>query len=61
VQTVATDKSDRNDDDDRMEDMIADIDMEHDLGSRDQHLPLEVHKFYMLLATSDEKVHNDTN
>jgi hypothetical protein len=41
--------------------MIADIGMEYDLGSRDQHPPSEVQNFYRLLAASDEKVHNDTN
>jgi hypothetical protein len=43
-----------------MNDMIADISIEYDLGSGDQHPPLEVQNFYRLLATSDEKVHDDT-
>jgi hypothetical protein len=43
-----------------MDDMIADIDMEYDLGSGDQHPPPEVQNFYMLLAASDEKVHDGT-
>jgi hypothetical protein len=44
-----------------MDDMIADIGMEYDLGSGDQYPPSEVHNFYRLLAASDEKVHNDTD
>jgi hypothetical protein len=43
-----------------MDDMIADIGMEYDLGFGDQHPPSEVHNFYRLLATSDEKVHDGT-
>jgi hypothetical protein len=37
VQAPASVVSDEDDDEDRMDDMIADIDMEYDLGSRDQH------------------------
>jgi hypothetical protein len=44
-----------------MDDMITDIGMEYDLGSRDQHPLLEVQNFYRLLATSDEIVHDDTD
>jgi hypothetical protein len=44
-----------------MDDMIADIGMEYDIGSKDQHPPLEVQNFYRLLAASDEKVHDSTN
>jgi hypothetical protein len=43
-----------------MDDMIADIGMEYDLGSGDQHSPSEVQNFYMLLIASDEKVHDVT-
>jgi hypothetical protein len=43
-----------------MDDMIVDIGMKYDLGSRDQHPPLEVQNFSMLLATLDEKVHDGT-
>jgi hypothetical protein len=43
-----------------MDGMIADIDMEYDLGSRDQHPPSEVQNFYSLLAASNEKVHDCT-
>jgi hypothetical protein len=38
-----------------MDDMITYI------GYGDQHPTLEVQNFYMLLAASDEKVHDDTN
>jgi hypothetical protein len=37
VQTLVTDESHKNVDEDRMDDMIADIGMEYDLGSGDQH------------------------
>jgi hypothetical protein len=40
--------------------MIADIGMEYDLGSGDQHPPPKVQNFYRLLAASQEKVHNGT-
>jgi hypothetical protein len=43
-----------------MDDMIANIGMEYDLGSRDQHPTPEVQNFYRLLAASEEKVHDDT-
>jgi hypothetical protein len=42
VQAPAAAESDRSDNDDRMDDMIAYIGMEYDLGSGDQHSPLEV-------------------
>jgi hypothetical protein len=42
VQARAPAESDGSDDDDRMDDMIIDIGMEYDLGSRDQHPPSEV-------------------
>jgi hypothetical protein len=61
VQARAPTKSDGSDDEDGMDDMIADIGMEYDLGSRDQHAPPEVQNFYRLLTTSDEKVHDGTN
>jgi hypothetical protein len=60
LQVDAPAESDGSDDEDRMDDMIADISMEYDLGSRDQHPPVEVQKFYRLLVTSDEKVHDGT-
>jgi hypothetical protein len=51
---------DGKDDEDRMDDMRADIGMEYDLGSGDQHPPLEVQNIYRLLAALDEKVHDGT-
>jgi hypothetical protein len=42
VQAAAPAESDGSDNEDQMDDMIADIDMEYDLGSGDQHPPLEV-------------------
>jgi hypothetical protein len=56
----ATTESDENDDEDRMDDMIADIGMQYDLESGDQHPPPEVHNFYWLLAASEEKVNDGT-
>jgi hypothetical protein len=38
-----------------MDDIIADIGLEYDLGSGDQHPPSEVHNFCMLLTASDKK------
>jgi hypothetical protein len=61
VHAPATAESDGSDDEDRMDYMIVDIGIEYDIGSGDQHPPLEVHNFYRLLAASDEKVHDDTN
>jgi hypothetical protein len=42
VHAAAPAESDGSDDEDRMDDMIVDIDMEYDLGSGDQHPPSEV-------------------
>jgi hypothetical protein len=61
VQAPAADESDRNDDEDQKDNIIADIGMEYDIGSGDQHPPLEVQNFYRLIAASDEKVHDDTD
>jgi hypothetical protein len=58
VQAAAAVESDGSNDEDRMDDMIADIGMDYDLGSGDQHPPLEMQNFYRLLAASDEKVHD---
>jgi hypothetical protein len=60
VQPPAAAESDGNDDEDQMDDMIADIGMEYDLGSGDQHPPSEVQNFYRLLTASEEKVHDGT-
>jgi hypothetical protein len=58
VQAAAPAESNESDDEDRMDDMIVDIGIEYDLGSEDQHPPLEVQNFYRILAASDEKVHD---
>jgi hypothetical protein len=60
VQAVTPTESGGSDDEDRMDDMIADIGMEYDLGSEDQHPSPEVQNLYRLLAASDEKVHDGT-
>jgi hypothetical protein len=61
VQAPTAAKSDRSDDDDQMYDMIADIGMEYDLGSGDQHSPLEVQNFYSLLAALEEKLQDGSD
>jgi hypothetical protein len=61
VQAPAPVESNESDDEDRMYDMIVDIGMEYDLGSRDQHSPPKVQNFYRILAVSDEKVHDGTD
>jgi hypothetical protein len=60
VQAPAPVELDGSDDEDRMDNIIADIGMEYELGSGDQRPPLEVQNFYRLLATSEEKVHDGT-
>jgi hypothetical protein len=42
VQATAPAESDRSDDEDQMDDMIANIGMEYDLGCGDQHPPPKV-------------------
>jgi hypothetical protein len=54
-------ESDKNEDVDRMAEMIADIGKEYEVGSREQAPLLEVQNFYRLLVASDEKVHDDTD
>jgi hypothetical protein len=54
-------ESDGNEDDDRMDDMLADIGREYEVGSREQGQPSEVHNFYRLLAAANEKVHDGTD
>jgi hypothetical protein len=44
-----------------MDDMIPDTGMEYDVRSEDQHPPPEVQNVYMILAASDEKVHDGTD
>jgi hypothetical protein len=60
VQTTALVESYGGDDEDRMDDMLANNGMEYDLGSRDQHPPPEVQNFNKLIAASDEKVRDGT-
>jgi hypothetical protein len=52
-------ESDGNEDDDRMDEMVANIGREYRSGEQGQ--PPEVHNFYRLLAAADEKVHDGTN
>jgi hypothetical protein len=54
-------ESDRNEDDDQMDEMLADIGKEYEVGSGEQGQPLEVQNFYRLLTAADEKVNNGTN
>jgi hypothetical protein len=61
VQAPASAKSDGSYDEDRMDDMIADIGMDYDIGFGDQHPSSEVQNFYRLLAASVEKVHDGTD
>jgi hypothetical protein len=61
VQAPVANESDKNDDEDLMEDMITYIVMEYGLGSGDQHPPSEVQNFDSLLTALDEKVHDDTD
>jgi hypothetical protein len=61
VQPPTADESDENDDEDWMDDMIADIGREYDLGSGDQHPLPEVQNFYRFLTASDEKVNDGTD
>jgi hypothetical protein len=56
--TVA-DELDRNDNVDRMDDMIANIERGYDLESEDP--PPDVQNFYRLLAVSEENVHDGTD
>jgi hypothetical protein len=59
VQPAVADESNRNDDVDRMDDMVADIGRGYNLEFEDP--PTEVQKFYMNLAASGEKVHDGTD
>jgi hypothetical protein len=61
VQALIVDDLEGNDNEDRIDDMIADNGMEYDLGYGDHHPLPEVQNFYRLLAGSDEKVHDGTN
>jgi hypothetical protein len=48
-------------DEDRMDEMVADIDREYKIRSREQGEPSEVQNLYRLLAAGDEKVHDGTD
>jgi hypothetical protein len=61
VQALIVDDLEGNDNEDRIDDMIADNGMEYDLGYGDHHPLPEVQNFYRLLAGSDEKVHDGTD
>jgi hypothetical protein len=50
-----------NEDEDRMDEMVANIGREYEIGSGEQGEPLEVQNFYSLLASTDEKVYDGTN
>jgi hypothetical protein len=52
---------DRNEDDDRMDEMLTDIGREYEVGFGERGQPPEVQNFYRLLATADEKVHDGTD
>jgi hypothetical protein len=54
---AATPESDGNKDVDQKYDMIADTRREYDLDYEERLSPPEVYNFYILLATSDKKVH----
>jgi hypothetical protein len=59
VQFAIADESDRNDDVNWMDDMVADIGRGYDLESEDP--PSKVQNFYRLLTASEEKVHDGTD
>jgi hypothetical protein len=54
-------ESDKNKDDDRMDEMVTDIGREYEVWSGEQGQPPKVQNFYMLLTAADEKVHNGTD
>jgi hypothetical protein len=54
-------ESDRNEDDDRMDEILADISREYEVGSGEQGQPSEVQNFYRLFTAADEKVHDGTD
>jgi hypothetical protein len=54
-------ESDGNEDDDMMDEMVADIGREFEVRSGEQGQPPELQNFYRLLATADEKVHDGTD
>jgi hypothetical protein len=54
-------ESDGNEDEDRMDEMVANIGKEYEIGSGEQGEETEVQIFYRLIAAADEKVHDGTN
>jgi hypothetical protein len=54
-------ESDRNEDDDQMDEMLADIGREYEVGSGEQEQPPEVQNLYTLLVAADKKVHDGTD
>jgi hypothetical protein len=59
LESPAAHESEGNDVKNRMDDMVTDISRGYDLESTDP--PSEEQNFYMLLAASEEKVHDDTD
>jgi hypothetical protein len=53
-------ESDRNEDDDQMDEMLADIGREYEVGSGEQGQPPKVQNLYTLLVATDKKVHDGT-
>jgi hypothetical protein len=54
-------ESDENENDDRMDKMVADIGMKYEVGSGEQRQPPKVQNFYRLITAADEKVHDGTD
>jgi hypothetical protein len=52
---------DENEDEDHMDEMVADIGRKYEIGSGEQGEPPKVQNFHRLLAAADEKVHNGTD
>jgi hypothetical protein len=52
---------DGNEDNNRMDEMVADIGREYEVGSGEQGQPPEVQNFYRILTATDEKVHDGTD
>jgi hypothetical protein len=52
---------DGNEDEDRMDEMVADIGREYEIGSGEQGEPSKAQNFYRLLVVADEKVHDVTD
>jgi hypothetical protein len=52
---------DGNENEDRMDEMVANIGRQYEIGSRELGEPPEVQNFYRLLVAVDEKVHDGTD